>query len=421
MIKEVTSVIKKRQVSLGVLISQGKISREKKFEPECVVKLVLSKVVVKFISSNLNEKNPCQSVKQMCFCIMSHSVLRIFVFVNLCFFYSGSLKALQLVKVITGGLSPKSVVHSGRGLFFAQNMMYSHTITVYNRDFQLVKTIPDTVELYAYGHKFPKGQKYRGAPVEVTFSHQGKYAWVSQYQMYGPEFRNPGHDRCTPAGNHDKSFVYKINTENFTIEKVVLVGAVPKFQASTPDSRYVLVSNWCTWDISVIDTSLNETIKTVKVGRFPRGLAITQDSTKAYIAVMGSYDIAVLDLGDFQLSWLKNMGRSPRHLNLSPDDRYLYVSFNGEGAIGKIDTQTQKLIAKVHTGSQPRSMVLSDDGQYLYVVNYASDTISKVDTVTMRVLKTVPVNHHPIGITYDPQTKRVWVACYSGSLMVFQD
>ncbi|MCS6983510.1 MAG: YncE family protein [Leptospiraceae bacterium] len=333
-----------------------------------------------------------------------------------------TLHALELKKVITGGLSPKSVVHAGNGLFFAQNMMYSHTITVYNRRYEHIKTIPDSVELYAYGYRaYPKGQKYRGAPVEASFTHGGKYIWVSQYQMYGPGFSNPGHDRCTPAGQHDPSFVYKINTENFVIEKVIKVGAVPKFQASTPDSRYVLVANWCSWDISVIDTERNETVHSVKVGRYPRGIAITKDSAKAYIAVMGSYDVAVLDLKSFELTWLRHLGRSPRHLLLSEDDSYLYVSFNGEGKVGKVATDSGKIVAKINTGSQPRSMVLSDDGRYLYVVNYGSDTVSKIDTQSMVVLQTVKVNHHPIGIAYDGQTKQVWVACYSGSLMIFQD
>jgi YVTN family beta-propeller protein len=66
-------------------------------------------------------------------------------------------------------------------------------------------------------------------------------------------------------------------------------------------------------------------------------------------------------------------------------------------------------------------MVISDDGQRLYVVNYGSNTVSKVRTSDMKVLQTVNVNEAPIGITYDPQTREIWVACYSGSIMVFQD
>ena len=46
---------------------------------------------------------------------------------------------------------------------------------------------------------------------------------------------------------------------------------------------------------------------------------------------------------------------------------------------------------------------------------------SKLDTSDMRILQTVPTSTHPIGITYDATTSRVWVACYSGAIMVFDD
>jgi YVTN family beta-propeller protein len=299
-------------------------------------------------------------------------------------------------------------------------MMYRHSITIYNRQYELVKTISDRVKLANYGHTQYKGE-FQGAPVEVAFTQNGKYAWVSNYQMYGAGFKRPGNDTCTPEGKYDHSYVYQINTETFAIEQVVKVGAVPKFLTVTPDNRFVFVSNWCSWDISIIDVASNQTVRTVYVGRYPRGLAVTADSKKAYIAVMGSYDIAVMDLNDFSLSWLRGIGRSPRHLNLSADNKFLYATLNGEGMVAKVDTESGKLVKKVFTGYQPRSMVLSGDGAFLYVVNYKDDSVSKIKTETMEIAQTVKVNHLPIGITYDDLTKQVWVSCYSGTIMVFQD
>src|SRR5919199_1398815 len=327
---------------------------------------------------------------------------------------------MKLKKTIYGKISPKSVVHSGSGLFFAQNMMYSHTITVYNREHKLVKTIPDSVNLPKYGYSKFKGN-YKGAPVEASFSDDGKYAWVSNYQMYGSGFNNPGSDVCSPSQKTDKSFLYRINTETLNVEKVIQVGSVPKFVATSPDNSLVLVSNWCSWDLSVVDTEKNKEIKRIKLGSYPRGIVVDEDSEKAYVAVMGSSDIARIDLDDFSVGWLRNIGNAPRHLNLDPAGKYLYATLNGEGTVAKIDLPTGKVLKKVTTGNAPRSMVLSDDGQRLYVVNYNSNTVSKVRTSDMKVLQTVNVNASPIGITYDPETREVWVACYSGSIMVFQD
>ncbi|MEB3218498.1 MAG: YncE family protein [Nostocales cyanobacterium 94392] len=329
---------------------------------------------------------------------------------------------MTLVKTIHGDISPKSVVHSGSGLFFAQNMMYNHTITVYDRAYNLVKTITDKVNLSDYGHKEFQGT-HQGSPVEASFSHDGKYAWVSNYQMYGSRFNRPGSDVCHPSGNYDSSYLYRINTDNLETEQVIRVGSVPKFTATSPDNRFVLVSNWCSYDLSIIDTQSNQEIQRLKLGRYPRGIAIDANSEKAYVAIMGSTDIAVISLKEqkrFALGWLRNIGASPRHLNIAPTGDYLYATLNGEGNIAKIDLSTNKVISKVRTGNAPRSMAISDDGEFLYVVNYHSSTVSKVRTQDMKVIQSVQTGANPIGITYDSETHQVWVACYSGSLMVFQ-
>ena len=80
-----------------------------------------------------------------------------------------SAAPMALTRTVTGDISPKSVVASERGLVFAQNMMYRHTITVYDRNGDLVKTIPDTVNLADFGIPDHPGL-VQGAPVEAAFS-----------------------------------------------------------------------------------------------------------------------------------------------------------------------------------------------------------------------------------------------------------
>ncbi|NMG07537.1 YncE family protein [Brasilonema sp. UFV-L1] len=330
---------------------------------------------------------------------------------------------MSLIQTIRGDISPKSVVHSGKGLFFAQNMMYRHTITVYNREYNLVKTISDKVKLSDYGYEKYQGT-HQGSPVEAAFSDDGKYAWVSNYSMYGSGFHREGSDSCNVTDNYDPSTLYRINTETLEIEQVILVGSVPKYNAVSPDNRFVLVSNWCSWDLSVVDTKKNKEIKRIKLGPYPRGIAIDSHSKKAYVAIMGSSYIAVINLqkpDSFAVTWLKNIGNNPRHLNIDSARNYLYASLNGEGNVTKIDLSSGKVLKKITTGNAPRSMTLSDDAEFLYVVNYYSNTVSKVRTSDMKVIQTVNTEPQPIGITYDSKTHQIWVACYSGSIMVFQD
>ncbi|HEX9847169.1 MAG TPA: YncE family protein [Acidimicrobiia bacterium] len=329
-------------------------------------------------------------------------------------------RVLVEVGTIAGGLAAKSVVASGSGLFFAQNMMYRHTITVYDRDYRLLKTIPDEVTPAEYGHGDDFPGTYRGSPVEAAFTSDGAYAYVSNYRMYGGGLSTVAGDGCD-QGDWPDSFVYRVDTSTLRIDRLLRVGPVPKFLTVTPDDSFVLVSNWCGFDVSVLDVATGVEVARVPVGRHPRGIAVTPGSTLAYVAVMGSADIAVIDLRTLDVVYMEGVGRGPRHLVMSPDGSILYVSLNNEGRLAKVDLATGQVLVKVATGSAPRSMTISDDGTALYVVNYGSDTMSKVRTADMVEIEEIRVNDKPIGITYDAATRQVWVSAYSGTIEIFAD
>lgn len=322
--------------------------------------------------------------------------------------------------IVSETISPKSVVSTGTRYVFAQNMMYRHTITVYDSGtLQLVKTIDDSVTLSEFG--FPeKTAPLQGSPVEAAGTPDGRHIYVSQYSMYGAGYDRPGSDTCSPGSGIDDSYVYRVPLASLEIDAVIKVGAVPKFLAVTPDQRYLLVSNWCSYTLSVVDTVTNRQVKSVYLGPYPRGIAVDPSSRHAYVAIMGASDIARIDLKSFSVDWLRGVGAQPRHLSMSPDGRYLYATLNGEGRVARVEVATGKT-TKVATGSQPRSMTMAPDGRSLYVVNYASNTLSKVRTSDMKVVQTVNTNPAPIGITYDIPTRSVWVCCYGGSIMVFDD
>jgi YVTN family beta-propeller protein len=310
---------------------------------------------------------------------------------------------------IGGAISPKSVVTTGSGLVFAQNMIYSHTITVYGRDRRLLATIPDSTG------------GLQGGPVEAAVAPDGRSVYVSNYSMYGPGAGRAGFDACTTGDGVADSTVYRVDVASLVIDQVIPVGPVPKFLAVTPDGRHLVVSNWCGDNVSVVDTASGQEIRRIAVGRNPRGLAITADSATAYVALMGGDRLAVIDLTTFATRTIGGIGGGPRHLNLSPDGRWLYVTLNADGTVAKLDTATEQVVARVATGTEPRSAALAADGANLFVVNYESASVSKIRTADMTVVQAVGTAVHPIGITYDDETKELWVACYVGQILIFQD
>jgi DNA-binding beta-propeller fold protein YncE len=330
-----------------------------------------------------------------------------------------SKTTLVLRETLGGEISPKSVASSGTGLVFAQNMMYRHSVTVYDsRTLELRKTIPDTVRLARFGYGRYPGTA-QGAPVEAAFSPDGRYAYVSNYSMYGEGFGPEGDDACTPASGYDRSFVYRISLETLEIDDAYRVGAVPKVVAVTPDGRFVLVSNWCTWDLSVISTSAGREVRRIPMGEYPRGIAVSPQGEDAYVALMGEGSIVRVDLESWETSVIP-IGAGPRALEIDPSGRRLYATLNAESRVARLNLRTGR-VTKVATGTLPRSLAIAADAKAIYVVNYESGTVSKLRTSDLEILQTVEACYHPIGITYDAPTRRVWVACYGGSILVYDD
>lgn len=327
---------------------------------------------------------------------------------------------LRLRRTVTGAISPKSVTATGTGLVFAQNMMYRHTVTVYDADGELVRTIPDAVTLADLG--FPERQGVvQGAPVEAAPTPDGRHVWVSNYSMYGEGFARPGDDTCSPGSGIDDSYLYRIRTRTLTIDGTARVGAVPKHLAVSPDRRRVVVANWCSYDVSIVDTRTRSSVARVPVGAYPRGVAISPDSRRAYVAVMGGSEVAVVDLAAAEVTARIPVGRGPRHLVLDPSGRRLYVTLNALGQVAAVDTNTGALLERVAVGPQPRTMAMAPDGRALYVVLYDANTLLKLATDGLRVLQRVPTGTHPIGVTFEPVAHRVWVAVYTGAILVFDE
>jgi len=334
------------------------------------------------------------------------------------------LGRLALIHTIGGNISPKSVDASGTGLVFAQNMMYRHTMTVYKSDGQLLRTIPDGVDMAQFGFPGHPGVT-RGAPVEAAFSPGARYAYVSNYSMYGAGFGPEGSDTCTPAsaeaaGDTD-SYVYRVDTRSLEVDQVIQVGLVPKYIAVTPNGRYVLVANWCSFNLNIIDAASHRVVRTLPMGAYPRGMAISKDSSSAYVAIMGGDSVVKVNLKTLSIDGSIYIGDNPRSIVLSPDGRYLYASLNLPGDVVKLDLSTNRVVATVHTGSDCRSLAISTDGLSLFVVNYLSDTMTMLRASDLALLQTVHTGVNPVGITYDPTTGDVWVAVYQGEILVYSD
>ena len=231
-------------------------------------------------------------------------------------------KPLRLITSIGGEISPKSVDATDTGLVFAQNMMYRHTMTVYGSSGALRATIPDSVVLSHFGVSGHPGVS-RGAPVEAAVTPDHTHMWVSNYSMYGVGFGPEGSDTCTSgtgaADGYTDSYLYRVSLASKKIDGVAKVGWVPKYVAVTPSGRWVLATNWCSYDLSVVSAATHREVARIPIGAYPRGIAVSPDSRYAYVAIMGGSSLASSTSTTLRVVGSIPTGSNPRHVVISPD------------------------------------------------------------------------------------------------------
>lgn len=319
-----------------------------------------------------------------------------------------------------GDITPKSITSNRHGTLLASNMMYSHSITVFDAETRTSRDLSDSVDLTELGvDGFPGITK--GAPVESAWTADGRYAYVSQYTLYGEGAGRAGNDKCLDREQIRNSVLLRYDTEKHAWDQAIEVGRVPKYVEISPDGRTALVSNWCDSTISVVDLERGEETAQIPVDAAPRGIVILPDNRTAYATAMYADELYRLDIESGTSEFVMKTGRKPRHLTLSPDGSRMYLTLSGADRLLALDPATGEVVDETRTGREPRSMTISADGTALYVVNYYENTVSKFDAATLEELQREPVGTRPIGVAYEQTTGTVWVANYAGSVDVFDD
>jgi YVTN family beta-propeller protein len=180
----------------------------------------------------------------------------------------------------------------------------------------------------------------------------------------------------------------------------------------------LIVSNWSSGDVSIVDLKTEKEIKRISVGPAPRGIACDTASTYAYVAVMGCSKICKINLGTYQSETFVSGIRNPRHLCI--DDNYLYASLNGEGSVCRINLVSAKL-EKLAVGLAPRSMVISVAKKKLFVDCYEDSKVAVINLSTFKLDTEIKTYKYPIGICLNNRADQVWVSCYTGFIQVFSE
>lgn len=276
---------------------------------------------------------------------------------------------------------------------------------------------------------------FQEKPVEACFSHDDKILWVSLHNAEGivPIFVDDYKTAYQGASDSQRKkpvtviFPATGKKDSFNVP-LITTGKTPKVIARTGDSRYLLVSNWHSRTVSVLDMNkdvypFGKVISTVPVSAIPRGIVVDDISHKSYVAIMGGASLAVLDNELWKTDTILNVASSPRHLVMDTSG-HIFVSYNSLGMIACLDAATGKSLFTASTHSQPRTIVLSKNHKFIFVTCYTGDIVDvyKINPDSFTKIASLPCGGHPVGVDIFENNEKLeaWVCSYSsGSISVY--
>ena len=146
------------------------------------------------------------------------------------------------------------------------------------------------------------------------------------------------------------------------------VGRMPVSLTLKPDGGEMIVCNFDSDSISIIETANDEVGNSTEIGQHPSHGVVTLDNSRLYVSNFGSNTVAVYDIDmGRRIGPPLMVGSRPDGLALTPDQNYLLVLDTQSGDVTVIqkrkpkrtlETSEYSLMTLIPVGAQPNAIVI---------------------------------------------------------------
>ena len=216
-----------------------------------------------------------------------------------------------------------------------------------------------------------------------------------------------------------KNIFYSIG-KKLMIKKILLIIFFILIQKSII-AETIYVSNEKDHNISVIDGSSLEVIKTVKVGHRPRGIILSKDKKEIIICTSDDNRIAVVDAASLEVAYYLPSGPDPELMVMDEKGKFIYVANEDDNMVTVVDYRGKKIVKEIPVGVEPEGMGLSPDGKILVNTSETTNMAHFISTETLEIKANVLVDARPRVAQYTKDGKFVWVSSEIGGTISIID
>jgi PQQ-dependent catabolism-associated beta-propeller protein len=210
------------------------------------------------------------------------------------------------------------------------------------------------------------------------------------------------------VSNEDDNQVTVIDLSTGQAIKTIPVGVEPEGIAVSPDGKWVVSTSETTNMVHWIDPTALEVVDNTLVDPRPRAAAFTADGAQLWVTSEIGSTLTILDVNTrkvikkltFKLPGVTQTLIQP--VGVALQRRYGYVALGPANRVAVVDAQKLEVVDYLLTGKRVWHLAFSSDGKKLFTANGASHDITVIDTQSLKPLKSIAVGHYPWGIAVKP-------------------
>jgi DNA-binding beta-propeller fold protein YncE len=189
------------------------------------------------------------------------------------------------------------------------------------------------------------------------------------------------------------------------------------------DVKKVYTSNWFENKIGVVELDGLKLIKKIPTEAKPDGIAYAAPFHKIYVSDERAKAEAVVDVTRDEVIKTLHFDSETGNVRYDPVSRHILVNLQDKNAISEIDPASDREIAQYPLGEcrGNHGMTLDAEHRLAFLVCEDSNLMTVFDLNSHQPVAHLPMAEGGDVIAYDPGLRRIYVACYSGAISVFQE
>jgi DNA-binding beta-propeller fold protein YncE len=189
-----------------------------------------------------------------------------------------------------------------------------------------------------------------------------------------------------------------------------------------PGLKKVYTSDWHENKIGVIDLKEMKIIKKLPTAEKPDGSAYAAPFHKLYVSDERGKTEAVVDVNSDQIIKAMRFTSETGMPQYDPVARKVYLNLQDENIFAVIDPSRDEVVARYPVGRcrGNHGMTLDPDHHRAFLSCEENNLLTVINLDTHQPIAYLAMAPDPDVIKYDPGLKRIYAACYSGAISVFQ-